>query len=111
VICPAMMPRKHFRFQCLGASVQYRSDRVPPGQTEFPLLLCDPKTGDLIERLNFPTVRNIRWALDGPGELALWTGVLGDAWQAGRPRSAVCFGSGKGLVALGGGVWGLTRDE
>jgi outer membrane protein assembly factor BamB len=111
VICPAVMPRRYFRFQWAGAAIQYLSDRLPPGQTEFPLLVCDPRTGDLIERLNFPSVPSVRWTVDGPGEMSLWTGVLGDAWRPGSTRSVVYTGAGQGLVAIGGGVWGIVRDE
>jgi outer membrane protein assembly factor BamB len=105
VVCPAVMPRRHCRFQWPGAAIQYLNDRLPAGQTEFPLLVCDPRTGELTERLNFPAVPRARWTVDGPGEFSVWTGVLGAA------RSAVYTGPGLGLVAIGGGVWGIVRDE
>jgi outer membrane protein assembly factor BamB/tetratricopeptide (TPR) repeat protein len=91
---PAVIPRTYFRFPWLRGAIQYVGDDLPPAQTEFPILVSDPRTGELIERLNFPSVPSVRWS-DEPSV----------------PRTVVYTGPGRSLVALGGGLWGLTTAE
>jgi outer membrane protein assembly factor BamB len=101
---PTVVSRTYFRFPSLGAAVQYLGAELSPALTEFPVLVCDPRTGDLMERLNFPPPRSVRWTVEpfagrsAPGEQRL-------------PRAVLYTGPGKCLVALGSGLWGLTADE
>jgi outer membrane protein assembly factor BamB/tetratricopeptide (TPR) repeat protein len=90
----------YFRFPWLGGAVQYLSDELPPGQTEFPVLVCDPRTGELMERLNFPSARKARWTV-----------AAGMSEDPPVPQTVLYTGRGRSLMALGGGLWGLAGYE
>jgi hypothetical protein len=51
---PAVSPTDRFGFRWLGTSLELQLTRPPhdPTRRGFPLLVCDPETGKLIQRLN-----------------------------------------------------------
>jgi outer membrane protein assembly factor BamB len=92
------------QFRWLGAAVQWRGGPLPPASV--PVLCLDPKTGRLLQRLNFEAAQPRVQVRVGAARAALWPEVEA-ALPAGWPGPAVHpFGAGL-VVAWGNRLWGL----
>lgn len=106
--CPDRGP--HFRFQCLGSSLQWVKDQGLDAQAGFPVLVCDPKTGALTQRLNFTSLPRCMVRKESPLSITLCTASLAPLPPGHGPSvpPAVSIGPGGAIVALPNDLWGLT---
>jgi outer membrane protein assembly factor BamB len=103
--------REQMRFRSPFGSVQWNMDRSLTPEAVFPVLCCDPKTGERIERLNF--------RIESPARIRLWrrrTGrdrgqsliVQASSLSAGEDGPVVRLTAPWPIVAVGGEIWGLS---
>jgi outer membrane protein assembly factor BamB len=92
------------QFRWLGAALQWRGGPLPP--LSVPVLCLDPKTGRLVQRLNFEPGPPRVQVRSGSAGLSVWPKIE-TARPAGWPGPAVHpFGAGL-VVGLGDRLWGL----
>jgi hypothetical protein len=99
-----------FRFRSLLGAVQWNLGPLLKPEAVFAVACCDPKTGQLIQRLNFrmETPARTAWerrttAEDGGRCLAVRTSAL----LASADGPVVRLNSPRPTIASGGEVWGL----
>jgi cellulose synthase operon protein C len=109
---PAAAPG--FLFRWLFGSLQWTMS-VPPGaggRHDFPVLCCDPRTGQVVQRLNFrqaPAAALVRTRTTE--EATLLPTLLGTREPAVPPSPTVSFCQGRMIVALPGVVWAVAGDD
>jgi outer membrane protein assembly factor BamB len=108
---PARMPQVRFSFRWLFGSVQWTSGfpREVGARRFFTVVCCDPKTGQLVQRLNFLGERDrLTAGVDPSPKITVLPRV--EAWRGLAPeREAAMQVSGSLLVvARAGQAWGLT---
>jgi hypothetical protein len=112
IASPSRTPRARFRFRWLSGTVQWERDLSLDGHGGFPVVCCDPKSGRVVQRLNFqaaPPRLSARFR-GGDGitflpEIDAATVLAPDPW----PDVQLC---GSGLVAaFGRRVWGLRGSD
>ncbi len=106
---PAEATGRRFSFRWLAGAVQWTEWLAPeekPGR-DFPIVCCDPKTGRLIQRLNFTVDSQSVARLESDDASIL--PEFGMRTVVGQPLVNL---SGRGLiVAVGGRAWGLTAEK
>ena len=87
---------------------------MPPGaggRHDFPVLCCDPRSGQVVQRLNFPqapTAALVRTRTTA--EATLLPTLLGTREPAASLSPTVFFCQGRMIVALPGAVWAVAGD-
>jgi outer membrane protein assembly factor BamB len=111
LVYPDLRPSTDCRFPCPGGSLQYLAGPpLAPGYT-FPVLVCDPRTGQMIQRLNLPCRPRAGVRLGTGRAFTVWTGPASPPPDSGTANAEVYAGPAGVLVALAGDLWALTRDR
>jgi outer membrane protein assembly factor BamB len=114
VVFPAASAAPGLQFRWPLGSLQWTIP-VPPGaggRRDFPVLCCDPRNGQAVQRLNFPQAPSPAFVRAGRTEEAtLLPTLLGTQESAIPLCSNVYFCQGRMIVALPGVVWAVTGDK
>ncbi|HXG09303.1 MAG TPA: PQQ-binding-like beta-propeller repeat protein [Gemmataceae bacterium] len=109
---PVDVPADQFRFRWLGAAVELRITRPldDPSRRSFPVMVCDARTGQVIQRLNFSPA--------GLGVIARaeftanWAGMPTVSGERQTDAVPVVLLTDEGaVVALEGRAWGLRGPK
>jgi outer membrane protein assembly factor BamB len=103
---PNVASRNLFRFLYPGGSLQWRMDQPLDAPAGWPLVCFDVRTGDLIQRMNFPGFPRLQVRPGMPGSL-----VVGSSLAPASEGSPVRLGPRGGIVSLAGDLWGLAPDS
>jgi outer membrane protein assembly factor BamB len=111
LVYPAAAEAHGFLFQWLFGSLQWRMvvPSGPDGRYDFPVLCCDPQTGQVVQRLNFrPALPPAAVRARTTVEATLLPTLLGTSAPAGPLRPSVFFCRGRLIVALPGVLWAVS---
>jgi outer membrane protein assembly factor BamB len=102
---------EQMRFRSSFGSVQWNVDASLTPEAVFPVLCCDPKTGERIERLNLriespARIRLVKRSTGGDRVPSLV--VQASSLFAGEDGPVVRLAAPRPFVAVGGEVWGLS---
>ncbi len=106
---PATTGSSRMQFRFLGGSVQW--DRVPGRDLGFPLVCSDPKTGQVIERINLappPPRVEFRW---WPARFTMQPQIDVGPVESHGEKSVVLVAAHGLLVAVGDRMWRLKPAE
>jgi outer membrane protein assembly factor BamB/tetratricopeptide (TPR) repeat protein len=99
------------RFRSPLGSVQWNLGPALRPEAVFAVQSLDPRTGQLLQRLNFRVEAPARTTLERrrfPGESGRYLFVQTSGWLASRSGPAIRFDSPRPFAAVGGDVWGLS---
>jgi outer membrane protein assembly factor BamB len=102
---PETAPRRLFRFLSLGGSLQWEKDEPLDAPAGWPLLCFDFRSGELIQRMNFPAFPRAHRRPGTPGSL-----VVASSLAPASGVSPLRLGPRGGVVSLAGDVWGLEPE-
>jgi outer membrane protein assembly factor BamB len=112
LVYPDPRPRTRFRFQWAMASLQYLSGQPLAAGAPYPVLICDCRTGRLVQRLDLPFRPRGGARLDGGAGLTLWTSAAAvPTPPSDAANLALYLGPRGAVVALAGDLWGLAGNS